>query len=126
MARVARSIVMIGCFDTKGEDFSYLFECIRAMGEEVISIDTGVMESSVDFPVDFDNKEVADRSGYSLASIRRANDRGKAVELMGRGAANVISQLVSEGRIKGIIGMGGGGGTYMALAAMQEVPLGVP
>jgi uncharacterized protein (UPF0261 family) len=76
--------------------------------------------------VDFDNKEVADRSGYSLASIRRANDRGKAVELMGRGAAKVISKLVSEDRIKGVIGMGGGGGTYMALTAMQEVPLGIP
>lgn len=117
---------MIGCFDTKGEDFSYLFNCLRANGEEVIAINTGVMESSVDFPVAFESKVVAGRSGSSLDAIRKSNDRGKAVELMGKGAAKVISELVQENTIKGVIGMGGGGGTYMTLAAMQEVPLGVP
>ncbi len=126
MANIAKSIVMIGCFDTKGEDFSYLFKCLQANGEEVIAINTGVMESSVDFPVAFESRVVGDRSGSFLDSIRKSNDRGKAVELMGKGAAKVISKLIHKNTIKGVIGMGGGGGTYMALAAMQEVPLGIP
>jgi uncharacterized protein (UPF0261 family) len=61
-----------------------------------------------------------------LDIIRGSNDRGKAVELMGKGAATIISELVLKNQIKGAIGMGGGGGTYMALAAMQKVPLGIP
>ena len=126
MASKVKNIVMIGCFDTKGEDFSYLYQCLKANDTEVITINTGVMESSVDFPIDFDSKSVADRSGSSLDAIRKSNDRGKAVELMGKGAAKVMAQLVQENRMKGAIGMGGGGGTYMALAAMQEIPLGVP
>jgi len=84
------------------------------------------MESAVDFPIDFDSTLVADRSGVRLNAIRRSNDRGKAVELMGKGAAKVISELARKNQIKGVIGMGGGGGTYMALAAMQQVPLGIP
>ncbi len=117
---------MLGCFDTKGEDFSYLLNCIKSKGKQVITINTGVMESTADFPIDFDNEEVAAASGTSLQAIRKSEDRGKAVELMGKGAAMIVSRLVSENQIKGVIGMGGGGGTYITLEAMQVVPLGIP
>lgn len=126
MAKENKQIVMLGCFDTKGEDFTYLYECLKLQGEEVVTINTGVLETDVDFPIDFDSEAVAEHSGTPLADIRSSNDRGKAVELMGKGAAKVISGLAKKDLIKGAIGMGGGGGTYMALAAMQEVPLGVP
>ena len=45
---------------------------------------------------------------------------------MGKGAAAILADLASEDRIKGVIGMGGGGGTYIILEAMQAVPLGIP
>ena len=37
-----------------------------------------------------------------------------------------MEQLVRAGQVKGVIGMGGGGGTFVALSAMQPVPFGVP
>lgn len=121
-----RSIVMLGCFDTKGEDFSYLLKCLKAKDQQVITINTGVMETSVDFPIDFDNESVAGASGTSLEVIRESGDRGKAVELMGKGAAALLAGLAFQNQIKGVIGMGGGGGTYIILEAMQQVPLGIP
>lgn len=121
-----RSIAMLGCFDTKGEDFSYLLKCLRAKGQHVITINTGVMETSVDFAIDIDNVSVAAASGTGLEAIRRSGDRGKAVESMGKGAAVLLAELVSQDKIKGVIGMGGGGGTYIILEAMQRVPLGIP
>jgi len=121
-----KCIVMLGCFDTKGEDFSYLLKCMKVRGKQVITINTGVMESTADFHIDFDNNRVATSSGTSLETIRKSGDRGKAVELMGKGVGVIISNLIAENRIKGVIGMGGGGGTYIALEAMQEVPLGIP
>jgi uncharacterized protein (UPF0261 family) len=45
---------------------------------------------------------------------------------MGRGAATIVAQLVSDNRIKGAIGMGGGAGTFIALTAMQAIPVGIP
>jgi uncharacterized protein (UPF0261 family) len=122
----SKYILMLGCFDTKGEDFSYLYENILAVGQKVITINTGVMESSVNFKIDYNADLVARKAGATLQEIRNSEDRGKAVEFMGNGAAVIISQLVLENKIKGAIGMGGGGGTYIALSAMQEIPLGIP
>ncbi|SMG46867.1 Tm-1-like ATP-binding domain-containing protein [Arenibacter troitsensis] len=121
-----KRIVMLGCFDTKGEDFSYLLRRLRAQGQQVITINTGVMATSVDFPIDVDQDAVARASGTSLEAIRASGDRGKAVELMGLGAAKILADLVAKDRIKGVIGMGGGGGTYIILEAMQAVTLGIP
>ncbi|WP_031443781.1 Tm-1-like ATP-binding domain-containing protein [Arenibacter sp. NBRC 103722] len=121
-----KSIVMLGCFDTKGEDFSYLLKSLGALGQQVITINTGVMETSVDFPIDVDQDAVATASGAVLETIRKSNDRGRAVELMGKGAAAILSELAEKDKIKGVIGMGGGGGTYIILEAMQAVPLGIP
>ena len=123
---MSKSIIMIGCFDTKGEDFTYLYNCIKVHEKNVICINTGVMDSTAKFPIDFDNEKVAIEAGTSLTSIRESGDRGKAVEFMGKGAAEILYQLVSKEQVKGVIGMGGGGGTYIVLEAMQSVSFGIP
>lgn len=120
------SILLLGCFDTKGEDFSFLRECILSLGESVISINTGVMGTTQNFPVDFESDLLAREAGEDIGAIRKKGDRGYAVDLMGKGAAKIVAKLVAEGKLKGAIGMGGGGGTYIALSAMQGIPLGIP
>ena len=121
-----KSIVIIGCFDTKGAVFSFLRMCILAKGESVITINTGVMDTTVDFPVDYESAIVAQEAGCSLADLRKSRNRGEAIRIMGEGAAKIVGQLVRSGRVKAAIGMGGGGGTFMALSAMQEIPFGTP
>lgn len=121
-----QSIVIIGCFDTKGKAFSWLRTSLLARGESVITVNTGVMDTPVDFPVDYDAATVAEAASGSLAELRANRDRGEAIRVMGAGAANVVAQLVRAGRIKAAVGMGGGGGTFMALSAMQPIPFGVP
>lgn len=123
---MSKSIIIIGCFDTKAEDFTYLYNCIKLYEENVMTINTGVMGTTAEFPIDFNSEEVAIASGTSLNDIRESGDRGKAVESMGLGAAKILSQLVSKDQVKGVIGMGGGGGTYIVLEAMQSVPFGIP
>lgn len=121
-----KSIVIIGCFDTKGAVFSFLRSCILANGEHVIAINTGVMDTVVDFPIDYEADAVAEQAGCSLADLQLNRDRGRAIEVMGEGAAKTVGQLVRAGRVKAAIGMGGGGGTFMAISAMQEIPFGIP
>lgn len=117
---------MLGCFDTKGEEFAFLRECILAQGEKVKTINTGVMGTTEHFPVDIEADRVALEAGFTIADLRQAGDRGHAVEIMGKGAATMVAKLMAEGGIKAAIGMGGGAGTFIALTAMQEIPLGVP
>ncbi|WP_161888519.1 Tm-1-like ATP-binding domain-containing protein [Pontibacter russatus] len=119
-------ILVIGCFDTKGEVFAYLRDCLMAQGERVFTINTGVLGTTKLFPVDHEAEQVSAAAGISLADLRQKQDRGYAVEIMSKGAAKIVADLVAAGGLKAAIGMGGGGGTYLAIAAMQVVPLGVP
>lgn len=119
-------ILILGCFDTKGDVFTYLRECILSQGEKIITINTGIYETTLAFQIDFDANTVASEAGYDLSILRTEQDRGKAIDVMGRGASSIVARLVADGKVKAAIGMGGGGGTYIALAAMQQIPFGVP
>ena len=119
-------ILILGCFDTKAEVFQYLHERILQTGERVITMNTGTMGTTAAFPVDIEADAVAQAAGTTLEEIRQRNDRGQAVAKMGEGAAQIIARLIAEGGLKGALSMGGGGGTYIALSAMQSIPLGIP
>jgi len=84
------------------------------------------MGSTTEFPVDYEAIAVALAANYTLDDLRNRQDRGLAIDVMGRGAAAITKQLVDGGRIKAVIGMGDGGGTFITLLAMQEVPFGIP
>tara|TARA_R110000851_G_scaffold103648_1_gene220897 strand:+ start:403 stop:1650 length:1248 start_codon:yes stop_codon:yes gene_type:complete len=120
------SIIMVGCFDTKGEDFEYLYYCLLDLGVKVITINTGVLGSTDLFPVNFEAMEVALSGGSTLTDLRENKDRGSAIEVMGNGAATIVEDLFKMKKANGIIGMGGGGGTFIALKAMQTLPFGFP
>ena len=123
---VGNTVIMIGCFDTKAEDFAYLFTCLKDKDIEVLTVNTGVLGTTDRFPVHLEADAVANAGGAQLLDLQKGNDRGKALEIMGRGANRIIADLLIEKDIKGVIGMGGGGGTYIVLAAMQAVPFGIP
>ncbi len=126
MTDATKYVLMLGCFDTKGEVFSFLRECILARGEQVMTINTGVMGTTATFPVDVEAEQVASEAGYALPDLRQKGDRGHAVEIMGLGAAKVIAKLIAKNQVKAAIGIGGGGGTFIALSAMQAIPLAIP
>ena len=117
---------MIGCFDAKAEDFQYLHTCLTVLGATVISINTGVRGTTDTFKVDHEASELASLVGFSIDTLVESDDRNLVVQKMGEGAAKLIAQLMSKHQIDGAIGMGGGGGTYIALAAMQALPFGLP
>lgn len=121
-----RTIVMVGCFDTKGDDFAYLHSCLQRQHVEIISINTGVLGTTELFPVTIEAERVAEAAGSDLSTLKKNKDRGHAIEKMGEGAGIMVTQLSVDQPVHGIIGMGGGGGTFIALAAMRVLPFGIP
>lgn len=117
---------MIGCFDTKAEDFEYLHSCLSGLGATIISINTGVRGTVDAFEVNHEASELAELAGTSIEILKESDDRNLVVQKMGEGGAKLIAKLMSKHQIDGAIGMGGGGGTYIALAAMQALPFGLP
>ena len=120
------TVVMLGCFDTKGEDFMFLRNCLLENGVKVLAINTGVLGTTDRFKVDIESDEVAFAAGTDIARLRSSADRGQAIEKMGIGAAQILQSLVEQEKVDGVIGMGGGGGTYIVLAGMQSIPFGIP
>ena len=122
--RVAR-IVLVGTLDTKGHEYAYLRERIREAGADVTLIDAGVL-GEPQVPADISREEVARAAGADHAELARDADRGHAVEVMGRGAREVLSRLYAAGELQGAAAVGGSGNTSIAAEAMRELPVGVP
>lgn len=122
----APSIVIMGCFDTKAAVYSRLREQILATGENVFCINAGIMGSTDIFPVDLEADQVAAYGGMALQELRSKKDRGLALEVMGAGLRKILSSFSRQNKLKGVIAMGGGGGTFLALSGMQGLPLGLP
>lgn len=117
---------MVGCFDTKAEVFHYLYEHLLQQGCEVVSVNTGVFGTTDLFPVSYENNWLLESVGSSLEEVVATGDRNQAVALMSTAACQLIGNLASSGQVSGVIGMGGGGGTYIVLHAMQQVAFGIP
>ncbi len=123
---MSHRILLLGTFDTKGPEYAFLRDRILEAGCEVVSINAGIDGSTDLFPVDVEAGEVAQAGGDSIDVLRRDRDRGRAIAVMGAGAAVVVRRLFDEGRFDGIIGMGGSGGTGIVTSAMRGLPIGVP
>ena len=119
------TVLLLGTFDTKGPEYAYVGDRIRAAGHDVLTMDLGVMGEPAFVP-DVTAAEVARAGGGSLADLRARGDRGSAVETMLAGAVALVPRLYSEGRFQGILGLGGGGGSALAASAMRTLPVGVP
>jgi uncharacterized protein (UPF0261 family) len=119
------TIAVLGTLDTKGREHAFVAERIRARGHETILIDVGTGADPAVRP-DITRSEVAAAGGIDLVALAGRGDRGECVTAMATAAPRLLSRLVSEGRIHGVISLGGGGGTAIASAAMRPLPIGFP
>lgn len=123
---MSKKIVLIGAFDTKGAEYKFLADLIGEHDCEVISINTGVMGGTDLFPVTVSAEDVARAGGAEIELLRKANDRGRAIEVMSEGASHVVKNLFIKDEFHGIIGMGGSAGTNVVTSAMRALPYGLP
>jgi uncharacterized protein (UPF0261 family) len=118
-------IVLVAALDTKGDEARLVRDTIAARGQPVLVVDTGVM-ADPGFAPDVPAADVAAAGGTSLEALRQKGDRGEAIAAMARGAAAVAARLHGEGRLDGIVGLGGSAGTAVVSSAMRALPVGVP
>ena len=122
---MTKTVAVVGALDTKGAEFGFIKAEIEKRGCRALMINVGVLGQPA-FTPDISAEEVARAGGAELAYLIAKQDRGEALDVMTRGAGELVKRLYEEGRFDGIISMGGGGGTAMGTSAMRALPVGVP
>jgi uncharacterized protein (UPF0261 family) len=98
---------------------------IEKEGLDTLVVDFGVMREPT-FAPDITRQEVAKAGGGDLDTLASGEHKDEAMRIMAAGLVVVVRRLFDEGKLDGIIGMGGGGGTSLSTAAMRTLPIGIP
>lgn len=119
------TILVIGTGDTKADELRFLRAGIEGQGGRALTMDVGILSDPVD-PPDIAAETVAAAAGTTRADLARGGDENAAMTAMARGAAQLAAGLQAEGRIHGMIALGGTMGTDLALDVAAALPVGVP
>lgn len=122
---MSKPIAVIGTLDTKGHEVAFIRDQIQARGHRTWVIDPGVLGQPA-IEADFGREEVARAAGRELVDLIAAGDKGHAIQTMIDGTLEIVVRLYAQGRLGGVIAVGGGQGTAIGTTAMQSLPIGVP
>ncbi|MDE2362207.1 MAG: Tm-1-like ATP-binding domain-containing protein [Hyphomicrobiales bacterium] len=119
------NVLLIGTADTKSPELLFLRDCILEAGGAAVFMDVGVLAGGAYAP-EISNEEVAAAAGATLEGVKNSGDENSAMALMAEGAAIIAARLHAQGRIDGMLALGGTMGTDLALDVAAALPLGVP
>jgi len=122
---MVKTVVIIGTLDTKGQEFALIKSLVERHGLQTLVVDFGIMGEPA-FAPDIGREEVVRAGGGNLAHLRSGVHTDEGMRVMPEGLTVIVRKLYEEGKLQGIIGMGGTGGTSIATSAMRALPVGVP
>jgi uncharacterized protein (UPF0261 family) len=121
-----KTIVILGCLDTKGEEYDFIRRHIHNAGCDTLTMDVGVIQPPL-FTPDIDRHEVARAAGEDFDELfAKGPTRERISPVMARGAAHIVKEKIGSGKVHGIISCGGTQGSTLAALVMQELPVGFP
>jgi len=120
-----KTIVVLATLDTKGHETQYVREQIEEFGDRALVVDTGVVGVPA-AKADITREEVAKAGGMTLAKILENPTREVAAPVMTEGAIKIVTELAAEGKVHGIVSMGGTQGTTLSTKVMRALPYGFP
>jgi uncharacterized protein (UPF0261 family) len=121
-----KTVLLIGTLDTKGREIAYLRDRVRALGLGTLVLDSGILGGPLGCEPDISREQVARAAGHELRELQTIGTRGAAVERMIHGVERVTLDLLADGRIDGLISLGGAEGAVLGAAAAKVLPVGFP
>jgi uncharacterized protein (UPF0261 family) len=128
MDQTGKNIVILVTLDTKSEEAFYLQRLIMEKGHNALTMDIGISGETPAGQHGFTREEVARSAGRSSMEEVRTKSQGYADSLstMAEGAKRLVENLIAEGRLDGLISIGGSLGNSQALKIMKELPFRIP
>ena len=120
-----KTIAVLATLDTKGTEAEYLCRQIEKLNNTALVIDTGVVGTPTS-EADITRQQVAEAGGTSLKILLESPTREVAAPIMADGATHLVIDLVTQGKVDGVISMGGTQGTTLATKVMRALPYGFP
>ena len=120
-----KHLLIIATLDTKGREAAYVKECVQKLGVKPLLMDVGTLGNPL-FAPDIPRTELARAAGTPLEPFVSNRDRSGAVKVVQEGGTLVARRLLNEGRLGGVLGMGGGTGTAIVTSIMRSLPFGLP
>lgn len=118
------AIFVVATMDTKGAEAGFVAERLREAGIHVRTVDVGTLANPSIVP-DISREEVR-LFGPEQEEPFDASDRGQAIAHMAEALRSFLLAEVAGGRLAGVIGLGGSGGTSLVTTAMRALPIGMP
>ena len=122
---MAKTIVILGTLDTKGEHLHLLKNTIERRGHRVLILDLS-MGSVPESAADITASEIAGLGGGSIEEMIAARDRSASAKVMIAGARQKVLELLSKKELDGIVAMGGASMALIASRVMGKLPYGIP
>jgi uncharacterized protein (UPF0261 family) len=119
------TILIIGTADTKADELEYMQSCFFKIGGKGLIMDVGVLGDPT-IKVDFSKHDVAKAANTTNADIIALGDENLAMTKTAEGACRLCEKLVNQGKINGVIMLGGTMGTDLALDVANALPFGFP
>lgn len=120
-----KHLLIIATLDTKGRETEFVCNCAHALKVNPILMDIGILGNPPMIP-DITKQDMAKAAGVDLLDLIEKKDRAKAVQAMEDGGIILARKLLQEGRLDGVIGLGGGTGTAIVSSIMRALPFGLP
>jgi uncharacterized protein (UPF0261 family) len=120
-----RIILVVGTYDTKDDELTYIASVVRAQGGKVMTMDVSVLGNPKQ-ATDISKHDVAKAAGSSIETAIAAENENTAMQIMAQGSAKLALDLVTNKKVHGVLVLGGSMGTDLALDLCAALPLGVP
>ena len=118
-------VALLVTLDTKAEIARFLSYEIIAAGCRPYVIDIGMRGPEEAGFADVTRADVARAAGTPLVR-GRSLDKNTAMDIVANGTGKLLAGLAESGDITGVLGIGGGSGSWLVTRAVHELPLGFP
>jgi uncharacterized protein (UPF0261 family) len=122
---MGKLIVILVMAEEKWQEADFLRQKIESRGCGAVILDMGLLGKPQGY-CGITREEVISLSGRDAKEVALITNRGKRMPVMVDGAIKKVGQLYSEGKLSGIISVGGTTGTQMGTSIMKSLPFGVP
>ena len=121
-----KTILIVGTLDTKEEEILFIEKLIKKRGFDVVIMDTGAAVPSNNIKSQLNASKIVNLVSEHSSESMLLISKEKYLSIIIERGKTLINSFYTNGKIDGVLGIGGGTGTSIGTAIMQTLPRGFP